>query len=502
MKLGLRWAMQSVALLVSCVVLFSLGCADDEAKPVNQDDAPPPRAVAVMPTSPEDESLPERISVTGVVTTDLGTRLGGRAVVLLDAYQERHDVVTDDRGRFSLGKIAPPYDLAVAAGPGGSTTVIMGLHRVDPYVELFERDGPTPMLQGQNVRVGVHAPPCVSPPPLGRRANSETSCSVTVVTASASGQGTSTASCGSGAGGPTVSGGRVDGPVVLEVRHAFASASLPGEAIAVHVLTSCRSTAPTTTELELVSYGYSRIDGIVAASGETADIGFTEALPIPAMDPITIGARDGDSELAAWTWTTEISLDLPGDVPPAGFLFALAPSATTTARLPRLEGSNVRVRFVANHPRGYEPGGFHRSTHAWSGAQPAISVMKPAPIAVDVEPGPEVVHPVVGGGISRGESIAWTSSVPALATLAIADTAHRASRFRVLTCGEEVALTHLQELGVPRLRLGAHDLDLSTHPGASTDDATSPDAAVRKRRFDVARPGAATYVRIPFEVTR
>ena len=126
--------------------LLALGCADNTSpRPsIGQPDAQPPGTVTA--SASDDPPASTRIHVSGSVATDLDDPMGGRAVVLVDARGERRESLTDEGGAFLFSDVTPPYDLMVAGASRGPT-VLLGLRRRDPYIELFERDGSTPTAQ-------------------------------------------------------------------------------------------------------------------------------------------------------------------------------------------------------------------------------------------------------------------------------------------------------------------------------------------------------------------
>ena len=460
------------ALFVVLSVGLSAACGSEGGQvPRAAPTETPPRVAVPEETPAEREAVVERVDVSGWVATDLDEPIGGRTVRIVDARGARYDVVTDGRGRFATGEVAVPYDLVVAPGASSPATVHLGLLRPDPYIEIFERDGPTPSPARQTIRVGVRAPGCGA------------SCRVTVVTTSPSGAGTTTVPCGKG-----------DGVLVVDVAHGWRGLALqPDELIDVHVLVDDASNA---------SFAYARIDGVASAPGDTLDVGVVAPEPVPATDAVDIGAKGGGEALVDWSWTTSVALDVSGarasQAP--GFVFAAAPAASLPIRLPLIPRVEVRATVSARHPQSDARGAFHRSTEVWSGARP-LSVH---PIALELAAGPEMVRPETGGSFSqRGLGFEWSAmDVGALYTLTVVDTARGGARFRVLTAEHEVPLGRLAQLGLPKLDLGDHIADLSASPRVEVADAASPDPAVRRQRQDRTRPGVTTRLRIPFQVTR
>src|SRR5690606_14278037 len=140
-------------------------------------------------------------------------------VVLVDASGARDEVVSDEGGRFALGGVVPPYDLAVGPPPGDDgahaslAAAYLGLQRTDPFVELPARRAASP--GSARVRVVARARGCAS----GR-------CRVLAATRSASGAGQASAPCSES-----------DEPLALEVDHAWrAPPPAHGERLDVHVL--------------------------------------------------------------------------------------------------------------------------------------------------------------------------------------------------------------------------------------------------------------------------
>ncbi|HVM69010.1 MAG TPA: carboxypeptidase-like regulatory domain-containing protein [Gaiellaceae bacterium] len=468
--------MRSSVASVCLRILLAVACAsctrgeDVDAPLIVGDEPPPPRAAVTA--GPEAGSAVAPVDVSGVVTDDRSEPLPSRAIVAVDAHGARQYAVTDGAGRFDFPGVAPPYDLAALPVGGGAATVFLGLRRSGLHVELLDRDRPAPPLARQTVRVGVRAPRC------GRVV-----CSVTAATRSASGAGSVTTDC------------REGGDVSIDVEHVWRHGTPIGasEPIDVHVLVS--DEAPST-------YSYGRIHGVAGGGDAVVDAGYAELAPVAATEPAVLGAHGGAGALTDWRWTTAISLDLPGAAAAgaAPFVVAEEAAASTTFSVPLAPEVMVFASVSASHPRGERQGGFFRSTEAWSGGRGPSEV----PFGVDVAPGPEIVRPAVGGIFSRrGRGFAWVSlGIAGLATLTVAERARGGARLRVLTSGEGVPLDRLAVLGLPKLDLGDHVLDLVTSPGAGVDDAVSPDPVVRGRREDRSRPGTKTYLRVPFRVTR
>ncbi|MDF2695534.1 MAG: hypothetical protein K0S65_3917, partial [Labilithrix sp.] len=144
----------------SLLVVLAVGCASEEARVASASgsDRPPAKAESVV--FPDVTRVAPSLDIAGVVATDLDEPVAGRAVAIVDASGARLSGVTRTDGGFVFAGVVPPYDLRVAAAASGVTTVYMGLGRGDPYVELFERDGPTPSPARQTLRVGLREPSC------------------------------------------------------------------------------------------------------------------------------------------------------------------------------------------------------------------------------------------------------------------------------------------------------------------------------------------------------
>lgn len=445
------------------------GCASGEGTaPLTRREAPPPSAIPTT-TAPERRSAERAIDVAGVVATDLDDAIAGREVSLVDARGAQYRTVTNGDGGFSFTRIVPPYDLAVAAASSAAATVYLGLARRDPHVELFERNGPTPSLARQVLRVGVRSSACASG-----------SCWLTVATASASGEGHA-----------TVHLERDAAVGWVDVDHHWHGASiLPRELLDVHVLLR-------DGDEELASFAYARLPQQAAAPGETIDLGVAEVEPVPATDPVSVNAMAGAGALPDWRWTTTVSIDLSGDAI-SSFPLVVAEALSTTVRLPLIPQATMRAAISATHPRADAEAGFSRSAEAWSGSLPLSNG-----VSLDVTVGPDLVRPAASGSLSRrGAGFEWLAPPGGvLSTLTVTDISHGAARFRVFTMDPRAPLARLAQLGLSKLEVGNHVLDLSTSPHFGVEDAVSPDVVLRRRRENRALPGATTYLRVPFQVT-
>jgi hypothetical protein len=74
-------------------------------------------------------------------------------------------------------------------------------------------------------------------------------------------------------------------------------------------------------------------------------------------------------------------------------------------------------------------------------------------------------------------------------------------RLRAVLTAEEIPIAQLVTLGLARLEPGPHVLDIVTNAGEDLENATSPDATIRRRRFDPLVAGGATRQRHAFTVT-
>lgn len=455
----------------SLSLLFFIGCAAEPAAGLDVDERSPivPRRGSI-----EEPNAPGPIDVRGLVADERGGPIGGRAVRLVDAAGERRESLTEDDGSFAFDGVRAPYDLGVAA-PLGGPTAYLGLTRADPWLELAEREAAPAPPERQIVRAVVEMRPCGLRPDW-----------ITVVTASPSGGGSATIPVRAGDANP----------VIVEVEHGWYAAPPPGEVVRVHVLAG---------DEDRSSFAYAAADRVPAAPGERTRTGPIAPASIHATEPLALGAEGGEGALVEWRWTTEASLDLAGG---GQVTFAAAEAASLTARLPLVPGASVRVSVAAVDPHAEPRRGYHRSTGAWSGARPLSperDLSRDAgSLALEVRAGPESLQPAVGEILSR-EAIgfAWKrDDVPALVTVTVADVTRGVVRFRALTTDEQLPHARLAALGLATVLPGEHLLELTTAPLSTTDEATSLDASTRRRRFDRARPGAATQLRIPFHVAR
>lgn len=466
----------SVFALAGCVVsalALTTSCADDAVRVAASGAARAPRPVGpaeeVTADAPAAAADGPAIDVGGRVVDDLDEPVVGRPVVVVDRRGRRQELVTDENGVFHATRVAPPYDLVVAQAPSGAVItplVYLGLQRVDPRLEVFERRGPTVHLASQPLRIGVKLPPC-------RAAGG--ACWVSVVSASPSG--------GGGMAGSYTEGTET---AVYDLEHSWREPNTrPGEAIDVHVLVG---------DAQYTEYAYAHVERVAARPGEPTDLGVALPRAVPSTEPVTVGGHaSGLPE--GWQWTLASELELPGGAAIA-LRYDWAPASAM--RLPDLPGATWHVGAWAQHPPTPERPYFHRSSHAWTGTLPLTATN----VSLDVPLAPGTTRPIVEGQLSRrGKGLAWDDHAAGLASLVLVDLARGQQRFRAFTTEAEISLRRLEALGLEPLDRGEHVLDLTTTPGASLDELTQPNDYQRRRRFDTKVPGATTYQRFRFVVT-
>lgn len=452
------------------------GCADEREPSSGVFVGPAPR---LPPSSPGSEVVsgdaggdaPFGTMITGRVETDDGLAIIGRPIAVVDARGQRREVLSDEGGGFNVPDVVRPFDLAVAGTPSSTVptpTIFLGITREDPFIELFERDGPKTRPAAQTLRFAVKPPPCAS-----------ASCTIAIVSGSAEG------------GGGTSVAYRDEANVPFEIEHAwtgdFVSAK---ESIALHVLTF---------DEERTTFAYAKREGVSAASGDLTELGILEPAPIPVSGPLVVSVLARGSA-SAWSPSIATWLDLPGN---ASLSFSYGSQREETLRLPLIHGATLRTNAWMQHPAVADRPQFHSAVQAWSGIVPipadggAFSLLLPfAPLPI---------RPQMDGHLSAtGLGFAWLnpSGAPApLTELTVTRVDTGTLRYRVWTTGDEVSFAKLSMLGMKPLRPGDHLVGITSSPADALDDAVHPDPSVRHARYDVRRRGATTYQRFRFQVT-
>jgi hypothetical protein len=411
--------------------------------------------------------------ISGHLETDDGIPIIGRPLAVVDARGERREVLTDEGGGFNVPDVVRPYDLAIAGSPSSATptpTVFLGITREDPFVEVFERDGPKTRPAAEILRFGVKPPPCTS---------TTSSCVLSVVSGSASGSGASSISYREGKNVP------------FEIEHEW-HGDLVGakETITLHVLAF--DEARTT-------FAHASLDGIRAASGDLVELGILEPIAVPATAPVDVSAV-ARGPAAAWSPSIATWVDLPGGAPLA---FSYGMERQETLRLPLIHGATFRANAWMQHPAVADRPQFHSAVQAWSGMLPIEPDGGAVSLAVPLAPAP--VRPEMDGHLSAGGlGLAWTnpSSAPMpLTEITVARVDTGVLRYRVWTIGDEVPFAKLETLGIQPLQPGDHVIGITSSPVDVLDDIVHPDGAVRRARYDVRRRGATSYQRFRFQVT-
>lgn len=452
--------------ILSLSFVVVVACAEGAAVPPPATEVPAPsRAGAEEEGSPPPPLVYEEVN--GTLATDLDEPIPGRAIVIVDARGKRLDTVSFEGGLFHAEDVATPYDIAIAPAPSGDVvvpTVIFGLSRNDPHIELFERDGPVGRPPGVRLVLAVAPPPCATK-----------TCVVSATSGSDHGGSVATA---------TYAGACAAVPITLE--HEWSAPFVPaGEEIDVHVVTS---------DADRTSFSHASVVGVEATAGEALDLGVVVPTIVANVGPVTIDAAPSvlplsfERTLGAW-------IDFPGgaSVP----LFVGRGSSLVTL-LPAIPGATVRAATWGLEPTPKSSPSTYVAAHAWSGSKSIASG------TIDLEPvvPPTPVRPERDGAMSRrGAGMAWTSPTKGLATVTLIDAARNVMRLRAVTEGDEIPIAQLLTLGLARLEPGPHVIDIATHAGEGVDHAASPDPLVRRRRFDPRVAGRATYQRYPFMVT-
>lgn len=411
--------------------------------------------------------------ITGRLETDDGVPIIGRPLAVVDARGERREVLSDEGGGFNVPNVVRPYALAVAGSPSTdlpTPTVFFGITREDPFIELFERDGPTTRPAAQVLRFAVKPPPCTS---------TTSSCTIAVATGSPSGSGASSVSYREGSN------------VLFEIEHQWSAQFVGGkETIALHVVTF---------DDERTTFAHASREGIRAAAGDLTELGIFEPASVPASDPLTVSAL-ARGPAAAWSPSIATWLDLPGH---AAMAFSYGSNRDETLRLPMIHGATFRANVWMQHPAVVDRPQFHNAVQAWSGTQALAPDGGTLSLVLPFAPTP--IRPEMDGQLSAGGlGLAWTNPSGApmpLTEITVARVDTGAVRYRVWTASDEIPFTKLESLGIQPLAPGDHVIGITSSPIDSLDDAVHPDAGVRHARWNVRRRGATTYQRFRFKVT-
>lgn len=466
----------SLGPLVSLLAfLFSLvaGCADAREPGSGVFVGPAPRlpASTAMPASDAAADASSGVMISGRVETDEGIAIIGRPIAVVDARGERTQVLSDEGGTFHVPNVARPYDLVVAGSPSGvvqTPTIFLGLTREDPFIELFERDGPTTRPAAQKLRLGVRPPACTAP-----------SCAITVVSGSPAG------------GGASAMSYRDEALVLFEIDHEWTGTTIGAkESIEVHVLAFDEGRT---------TFSYAHRDGIRAQGGDLTELGIFEPASVPASGDLVVSAvARGPS--AAWSPAIATWLDLPGG---ASLSFTYGAKREDTIRVPLVHGATLRANAWMQHPAVPDRPQFHSAAQAWSGTQAVAADGGALTLEIPIAPTP--MRPEMDGTLSaNGLGLAWTnpkSAPSALTEITIARVDTGALRSRVWTIGDEVPFAKLARLGLAPLAPGDHVIGLTSSSGDALEDLVHPDASMRRARNDPRRGGATTYQRFRFTVT-
>lgn len=416
---------------------------------------------------------PQGTMISGRLETDDGIPIIGRPLTLVDARGQRREVLSDEGGGFNVPDVVRPYSLAIAGSPSTDApvpTVFLGITREDPFVELFERDGPKTAPAAEILRFAVKPPPCAS---------TTSACVISVVSGSPSGSGASSVSYRDGAN------------VLFEIEHQW-SADYVGakESIALHVLTF--DEARTT-------FAHASREGIRGAAGDLVELGVIEPAPVPATAPVVVSAL-ARGPAAAWSPSIATWLDLPGG---ASLAFTYGGKRDETLRLPLVHGATFRANVWMQHPAVADRPQFHSAVQAWSGTQPIVA--DGGTLSLVLPFAPSAVRPEMDGHLSAGGlGIAWTNPTSApvpLTEISVARVDTGALRYRVWTIGDDVPFAKLHALGIRPLTPGDHVIGITSSPIDALDDVVHPDVKMRRARYDVRRRGATTYQRFRFQVT-
>lgn len=468
--LSLLWSFLLICVTASGV----FGCDDDPEPGSGVFVGPAPTLPSASGGSAKDAGAEASVGamITGRLETDDGQPIIGRPLAVVDARGERREVLSDEGGGFNVPDVVRPYDLAVAGSPSTNQptpTVFLGITRTDPFIELFERDGPKTRPAAEVLRFAVKPPPCPSV---------MSACTIAIVSGSES-----------GAGGTAIP--YSDGTnVLVEIEHAWSGDFVgSNERIALHVLTF--DEARTT-------FAHASIEGIRAAAGDLVELGILEPLPVPASQPLLVSAL-ALGPAAAWSPSIATWLDLPGH---AALAFSYGSNREESLRFPVIHGATMRANAWMQHPAVVDRPQFHSAVQAWSGSRTDFA--DGGTLSLVLPFAPTLIRPEMDGQLSAGGlGLAWTN--PAGTTLplnevTVARVDTGALRMRVWTSSDEIPFAKLQMLGLKPLQPGDHVLGLTSSPADALDDAVHPDPVVRHGRYDVRRRGAATYQRFRFKV--
>lgn len=458
------------AFLVTLSLVALAACEDARVDSGGVFVGPAPRVADAPAVDPDAGAATSGgVLLRGRVETDEGTPIVGRPITVVDARGKRTEVLSDEGGAFYVADVVRPYDLAVASAPSGSPripTVYLGLTREDPFLELFERDGPSDRARMQLVRIGVKPPPCA------------TTCTASVVSVSPTGGGASSTSYTG------------EGVVVFEIEHAWNAPSIAaGETIDVHVLT---------TDATRTKFAYARRRGIRAESGDIAELGVVEPDAVASSAPLTVTASPHGVS-ASWTTILATRLELPGG---GAMQLTYEGKAEDTFQLPVIAGAAMRASAWMQAPPLAERPYFRHSSQAWTG----VRAIAGGAIGFAMNAGPVPSRPIVDGALSaRAPGLAWVNPPDArgaLSEVTVSNVARGAVLYRVWTNGEEIAFTKLERLGLPRLAPGEHELGLTSMPGHDVDAVVDPDPRGRHARLDQRTPGSATSQGFHFQATK
>jgi hypothetical protein len=409
--------------------------------------------------------------ISGRVEADDGLPIIGRPIAVVDARGKRSEVLSDEGGGFNVPDVSRPYDLVVAGAPSGAVrtpTIFLGLTREDPFIELFERDGPTPRPAAQKLRFAVKPPPC-----------NAGACAIAVASGSASGAGASSVAY------------RDEPLISFEIEHQWLGPIVGAkESIALHVLVF--DEARTT-------FAHACRDGIRAEAGDLTELGILEPASVPASGPVVVSAI-ARGPAAAWSPSIATWLDLPGET---ALSFTYGSKREEALRIPLVRGASLRANAWMQHPAVPDRPQLHSALQAWSGTQRVAS--EGGAVSLELPFAPTPIRPEMDGQLSAGGlGIAWMNpkSAPTpLTEITIGRVEIGTLRYRVFTNGEEVPFARLALLGLQALAPGDHVIGLTSSPANTLDDLVHPDASIRHARHDPRRAGAASYQRFRFQVT-